>query len=130
MDPIFSITNPAGGQMASEYIPHLTAIISSFIAGVSAYMVGKRRSTKSEFSELVVANKKFRDEIKLELNEAKLTIVELEKMMIEKGRLIEALQMDILDLKQQLIIRETRIADMQIEIIKKDYKINKLIGDI
>jgi hypothetical protein len=129
MDPIFSITNPAGGQMASEYIPHLTAIIS-FIAGVSAYMVGKRRSTKSEFSELVVANKKFRDEIKLELNEAKLTIVELEKMMIEKGRLIEALQMDILDLKQQLIIRETRIADMQIEIIKKDYKINKLIGDI
>ena len=109
-----------------EYVPYIVTAISSIISGFFAYLVGRRKSSKSEFSELVVANKKFRDEIKVELDDAKATIVRMEKTLEEKGKMIEELQAAIADLKQQIISRETKISDMQMETIKKDYQLQMM----
>ena len=109
-----------------EYVPYVVTAIASTVSGLSAYLVGKRKSAKSEFGELVTANKKFRDEIKIELDEAKATIEILQKTIEEKGKLIEEMQAGIADLKQQIISRETKISDMQMEIIKKDYQIQMM----
>ena len=49
-----------------EYVSYTIAAISSMVTGVFSYLIGKRKSNKSDFSELVVANTKFRDEIKKE----------------------------------------------------------------
>lgn len=114
------ITNP-------EYIPYVVTAISSTIAALSAYLVGRKKSSKSEFAELVAANKKFRDEIKLELDAAKLTIENMQKLLDEKSKLIDELQTQIADLKQQVIAKETKIADLQMDMIKKDYQIQMLL---
>jgi septal ring factor EnvC (AmiA/AmiB activator) len=99
---------------------------SSLIVGVLAFLSGKKKAAKSEFSELVAANIKFRDEIKAELNDARVTIEGLKKTIEEKGKLIDEMQTAIADLKQQLIVKETRISDMQMDMIKKDYQIQVL----
>jgi chromosome segregation ATPase len=113
-------------QTSMEYLQYIVPIITAAITGLVTYMLGRRRSAKSEFSELVTANKKFRDEIKIELDAAKETILRMEKTLEEKGKLIEELQTAIADLKQQIISRETKISDMQMELIKKEYQIQMM----
>lgn len=109
-----------------EYVPYVITAISSIATGFFSYLVGRKKSSKSELGELVSANKKFRDEIKIELDEAKETIGRMEKTIEEKGKILEELQAAIADLKQQIISKETKISDMQMEMIKKDYQIQLL----
>ena len=109
-----------------DTISVVVGALSSLIVGVLAFLSGKKKAAKSEFSELVAANIKFRDEIKAELNDARIVIDGLKKTIEEKGKLIEEMQTSLADLKQQLIVKETRISDMQMDMIKKDYQIQIL----
>lgn len=119
----------AAKDAASQYpesVPYVVTAISSTIAGLSAYLIGRKKSSKSEFTELVAANKKFRDEIKVELDAAKATIEKMQKALEEEGKLIDELRTQIADLKQQIIAKETKISDLQMDMIKKDYQIQML----
>ncbi len=113
-------------EMPPEYISYVVTAISTVISGFFAYLIGRKKSSKSEFDELVIANKKFRDEIKLELEQAKGTIEKLQKSIDEKSKLIDVLQVEVSSLKQQLALRDTKIADLKMEMIKKDYEITLL----
>jgi uncharacterized coiled-coil DUF342 family protein len=110
----------------STYTVYIASIVSSAITGLTTYLIGKRKAAKSEFTELVSANSKFRDEIKKELDIAKDTIEKLQKTLGENRSLIDEMQVAIADLKQQIIAKETKISDLQMEIIKKDYQIQML----
>lgn len=99
---------------------------SSILVGVLAFLSGKRRASKSEFSEIMLANKRFREEVTLELEESKKIINGLQKAIDERSKIIDEMQSAIADLKQQLSAKETRISDMQMDIINKDYQIQML----
>jgi uncharacterized coiled-coil DUF342 family protein len=112
----------------STYTVYIASIVSSTITGLTTYMVGRRKTAKSEFTELVTANSKFRDEIKKELEMAKETIEKLQKSLEDNRTLIDEMQEAIADLKQQIVAKETKISDLQVELIKRDYQLQVLKG--
>lgn len=116
-------TNP---EYISYTITAVSSAISAIVTGFGSYILGKRKTASSEFSELVTANTKFRDEIKVELYEAKSTIEKLQKAIEDNKTVMEEMQSAIADLKHQLITKETKISDMEMDIIKKDYQIQSL----
>jgi septal ring factor EnvC (AmiA/AmiB activator) len=111
---------------STDYIPYVASAISAVVTGVVAYLVGKKKTARSEFNDLVTANSKFREEIKKDLDQAKATIEKLERTINEKSLLIDEMQTAIADLKQQIILKETKISDMNMELIKKDFQIQVL----
>lgn len=108
----------------------LLATGSNIFTGILTYIITSRRfskqSSRREFDDLVEANKEFREEIKKELDQAKLLIEDLKKQINKKDQDMAEMQSSIADLKNQISIRETSISELNTQIMKRDLKIADL----
>lgn len=84
----------------------------------------------NDFDKLIQANQKFRDEIRIELDEAKREIDELKQKLNLKDKEIEELKNSIADLKQELSLKDKRLADMKVEIMRRNIKVEDLRGRV
>jgi len=84
----------------------------------------------NDFDKLIQANQKFRDEIRVELDEARNEIEELKKKLDQRDGEIEELKNSIADLKQELSLKDKRLADMKVEIMRRNIKVEDLRGRV
>lgn len=92
--------------------------------------VQQAEQAANDFEKLIQANQKFRDEIRIELDEARMEIEELKKKLNLKDKEIEELKNSIADLKQELSLKDKRLADMKIEIMRRNIKVDDLRGRV
>ena len=129
--PWFLATAPAAtsqpiSDFVNTYYYYALIAFSSIVTGWISYTVAIKKNNRQDFNTLLEANSKFREEVKKELEQAKVTIDSLKSLIEAKDREMTDMQGSIAELSNQLAIRETSISELNLQIIKRDLRIQEL----
>lgn len=100
--------------------------LSSLLAALVSFWIGRKKAKHSDFDIIIKANDQFRSEIRTELAAARSTIEELRQAMKDKDKEVEDLKDSVNDLHNEIIEKDRRISDLKIDLIQKDIKLAEL----